>query len=126
MTIPRKNTLLCATLTTVLATLLIQGAAFAEPLKFDRGPGSSSQASAGSNNSAAGNYSAVPSQIGQAQQATARALTEVTIALSVNWAGKTHAVTAKALLEQANQELKLANTKISAGTNTSSATSTGK
>jgi hypothetical protein len=49
-------------------------------------------------------------------------LTEVTIALSVNWAGKPHAVNAKALLEQANQELILANTKIS----TNSSTNIGK
>jgi Immunoglobulin domain len=36
MTIPRKNTLLCAILTIFLATLLIQGAAFAGALTFGR------------------------------------------------------------------------------------------
>ena len=36
MTKPRKNTLLCATLTVVLAALLIQGAAFAGQLTFGR------------------------------------------------------------------------------------------
>ncbi len=36
MTIPRKNTLLCATLTIVIAALLIQGTAFADGLTFGR------------------------------------------------------------------------------------------
>jgi hypothetical protein len=36
MTIPRKNTLLCATLTIALVALLIQGAAFAGQLTFGR------------------------------------------------------------------------------------------
>lgn len=36
MTIPRKNTLLCATLTIVLAALLTQGTAFADGLTFGR------------------------------------------------------------------------------------------
>jgi hypothetical protein len=116
MTIPRKNTLLCATLTIVLAALLIQGAAFAGGLTFGREKlkGTSktqgdfsdpSQPPAGS----------IPHNIGLAQQRTADALGLVTSALTVDWSGKPHAVNAKALLEQANQELKLANTSTNTG-----------
>ena len=104
MTKPQKNLLLCATLTIVLAVLLIRGAAFAGQLDFSRPKGSTS--SAGAN--------ATPPQIGSAQLLVNQALGKVNSALSADWSGKPHALTAKALLEQAFTELGLAHT----GTNT--------
>ena len=92
-----KDLLLCAALTIVLATLLIEGTA--APLNFNRPKGTSNNA---------GTSNGIATNISQAQTHIATAVAQVAVTLTLNWGGKPHAVTAKALLEQADQELALA------------------
>jgi len=99
-----KYPLLCSALAIGSLALLIQGAAFADALNYSR---PKSTPPAGTN--------ATPPQIGQAQLLANQALAQVTSALTSDWSGKPHAVTAKALLQQASTELGLAHTSTNTG-----------